>query len=136
MKYSKAFENLHLLKVENCWELYTNHGLHLNGKGKEVMVRKIVNVIKDILNVIKSAPIGIKWKKGELSGSIHSDNCETAKVKNVPCLEGIKNNRQANNERGRDNLKLDNQTELQPKRLRKVPIKRSTDFLWTDPHKL
>jgi hypothetical protein len=48
MKYSKTFENLHLLEVENCRELYINHGLHLNGKGKEVMVSKIVNVIKDI----------------------------------------------------------------------------------------
>jgi hypothetical protein len=85
--------------------------------------------------VKKSAPIEIKWK-GELSGFIHSDNCETAKVKSVPCLEGTKNNRQANNERGREDLKLDNQTALQPKRLCKVPIKRSSDFLWTDLDKL
>jgi lysophospholipase L1-like esterase len=60
MKYNKAFENLHLLEVENCRELYTIHGLHLNGKGKEVTAEKIVNVIKDILNVKRSYPIGIK----------------------------------------------------------------------------
>jgi hypothetical protein len=36
-KYSKAFNNFHLLEVENCRDLYTNHGLHLNWKGKESM---------------------------------------------------------------------------------------------------
>jgi lysophospholipase L1-like esterase len=60
MKYSKAFNNFHILEVENCRELYTNHGMHLNRKGKEVMVGKIENVIKDILNVQKSAPIGME----------------------------------------------------------------------------
>jgi lysophospholipase L1-like esterase len=60
MKYNKAFENLHLLEVENCRELYAIHGLHLNRKGEEVMAAKIVNVIKDILLVKISAPIGIK----------------------------------------------------------------------------
>jgi hypothetical protein len=53
MKCSKGFDNLHFLEVENCREMYTNHGLHLNWKGKEVMGWKIVNVIKDILNVQK-----------------------------------------------------------------------------------
>jgi hypothetical protein len=57
-KYSKAFANLHLLEVENCRDLYTNHGLHLNWKCKESMGGKIVNVIKNILNVQNSAPMG------------------------------------------------------------------------------
>jgi hypothetical protein len=61
------------------------------------MAEKIVHVIKDILNVKISAPIGIKWKEG-LTGSIHSGNCDTVKVKNVSSMEGSKNNRQVNNE--------------------------------------
>jgi hypothetical protein len=69
-KYSKAFENVHLVEVENCRVPYTNHGLHLNWKGKELMVRKIANVINDILNVQKSVPIGIKWKEEEWFHSI------------------------------------------------------------------
>jgi hypothetical protein len=32
----KALDNLHVLEVENCRELYTNYGLHLNWNGKEV----------------------------------------------------------------------------------------------------
>jgi hypothetical protein len=83
MKCSKAFDNLHFLGVEYCRDLYTNHGLHLNWKGKEVMSRKIVNAIKDILNVQKLAPIGIKWKDEEMTGSIQSDNCEKGNVKKV-----------------------------------------------------
>jgi hypothetical protein len=84
--------------------------LHLNWKGNEVIVRKTVNMIKDILNAQESAPIGIKWKKEKMTGSIQSDYCETVKAKNVPCLGGTRDNGQVNNERGRGDFKLDNQT--------------------------
>jgi hypothetical protein len=33
-KHLKAFDNLKLIEVENLQEMYTNHGLHLNEKGK------------------------------------------------------------------------------------------------------
>jgi lysophospholipase L1-like esterase len=79
MKYSKAFDNFHMLEVENCRELYTNHGMHLNRKGKEVMVGKIEKVIRDILNVQKSAQIGMKWREEERTGSTQPENCETSK---------------------------------------------------------
>jgi hypothetical protein len=61
------------------------------------MVRKIANVIKDILNVQKSVPIGIKWK--EVTGSIRSESCETVKVKNALHMEGTKDNREEKNEK-------------------------------------
>jgi hypothetical protein len=78
-KYSKAFENLQSLEVVNCRELYTNHGLHLNWRGKEVMTGKIVNAIKDILNVQKPSPIVMKWKEETKNGPTQPENCEIAK---------------------------------------------------------
>lgn len=135
MKYSKAFDNFHVLEVENCRELYTNHGMHLNRKGKEVMVGKIVNMIKDILNVQKSAPIGMKWKEEERIGSTQPENCETSKERKDQCLIGSNENRKANNEQGRGDGAPENLAVLQPKSLRKVPMKRSSDFLWTDLNK-
>jgi hypothetical protein len=128
MKYSKAFDNFHVLEVENCRELYTNHGMHLNRKGKEVMVGKIVNMIKDILNVQKSAPIGMKWKEEERIGSTQPENCETSKERKDQCLIGSNENRKANNEQGRGDGAPENLAVLQPKSLRKVPMKRSSDF--------
>jgi hypothetical protein len=36
-KHMKAFDNHHVVEVERAPEMYTNHGIHLNVKGKERM---------------------------------------------------------------------------------------------------
>jgi hypothetical protein len=127
-KYSKALANFHLLEVENCRDLYTNHGLHLNWKGKESMGGKIVNVIKNILNVQNSVPIGMKWKEEERTGSNLPEYCETLKGKNDQCSKGPKDYRQVYSEQGRGLCVPQNQAVLQPKQLRKVPIKKVQIF--------
>jgi hypothetical protein len=40
---------------------FTEHGLHLNSKGKEQSAKKIVNTVKDILNEKEVDPITTKW---------------------------------------------------------------------------
>jgi hypothetical protein len=132
IKFSKAFENLHVFEMEKSRDLYTNHGLHLNWKGIEVMPGRIVNVIKDIFNVQKSVPIEIKWKEEVKTRSIQLENRETSKEKNDQCFKDTKDNMQVNSVQGRGNGEQDNQAVPQPKCLHKVPIKRSSDFLWTD----
>jgi hypothetical protein len=89
------------------------------------MVRKIENVVKDILNVQKSAPIGMEWRIEERTGSTQSENCETSKERKDQCLKGSKDNSRANSEQGRVNGAPENLAVLQPKRLCKVPMKRS-----------
>jgi lysophospholipase L1-like esterase len=49
-KHLRAYDDLKMIEVENLRELYTNLGLHLNGKGKESLANKIVKVTNDILN--------------------------------------------------------------------------------------
>ena len=63
---------------------------------------------------------------------LEQERTDTENCGKVPHMEGIEVNRQVEDEQGRDSIKLDNQIKLQQKRLRKVPIKRSSDFLWTD----
>jgi hypothetical protein len=92
------------------------------------MAGKIINVIKDILNVQKAAPIGMKWKEEERTESTQPGNCETSKGKNDHCSKDIK----ANSDRGRGEGEPVNQAVLQPKQFRKVPIKRSCDFFMAD----
>jgi hypothetical protein len=77
--------------------MYTNHALNLNRKGKEVLVRRVVNVIKDILNVKKLIPIESNWKEEVVTSSIQSDNCEKVMVKNTPQMKGTKDIRHINN---------------------------------------
>jgi hypothetical protein len=96
-------------------ELYTDHGLHLNWKGKEVMADKIVNVIKDILKVQKAAPIGMKWREEEMTECTQSRNCETAERKNDQYSIDTKANIQENSERGRGDCEPVNLAALQPK---------------------
>jgi hypothetical protein len=84
--------------VVNYQELYINHGLHLNWRGKEVMMGKIVNVIKDILNVHNLVPIVMKWKEEKRTGPIQPENCETPMGKDVQCLKDTKDNTQVINE--------------------------------------
>jgi lysophospholipase L1-like esterase len=60
----KAFDNHHVIEVESAPELYTNHGMHLNGKGKEWMANKIMKIIKDIIKVKQLTPIEMKGRRG------------------------------------------------------------------------
>lgn len=129
-KYSKAFENLQSIEVVNCRELYSNHGLHLNWRGREAMTSKIVNVINDILNVQKPAPIVMEWKEERKNGPTLPENCEIAKGKNNQCFIVNEENMQVYREIRKDDNEPENETVLQSKRLRKVPKKRSSDFLW------
>jgi hypothetical protein len=68
-KHLKAYDNLKMIEVENLRELYTNHGLHLNGIGNESLANKIVKVTNNILNGKKLVPIERKWKEEEIMGS-------------------------------------------------------------------
>jgi hypothetical protein len=43
--------------------LFTNHGLHLNDKGKERLSNQIVSHIYSILEQKTDSPIHLKWKE-------------------------------------------------------------------------
>ena len=60
MKSLKPFN--HVSTLEMCSErFFTNHGLHLNGLGKEVMAKKLVSLTYSLLNQKKNPPIVLSW---------------------------------------------------------------------------
>jgi hypothetical protein len=49
-KLVKAFEYTALIKLDLNRELFTKHGLHMNGKGKELVAKKIMSTMKHMLH--------------------------------------------------------------------------------------
>ena len=49
--------------------LYTSHGLHLNGQGKEKLANQIVHHVYAILKQEKDSPIPLNWKERDQSGN-------------------------------------------------------------------
>jgi hypothetical protein len=62
-KHMKAFDNHHVVDVESAPELYTNHGMHLNGKGKVI-------------------PIEMDWEEEESVGGSNRGKCDSVDDKN------------------------------------------------------
>jgi hypothetical protein len=54
-----------MIEIDSDRELYTKQGLHLNVKGKESVVGKIINVINDVIRVKITNPWVFKWKVKE-----------------------------------------------------------------------
>jgi hypothetical protein len=62
-KLIKAHHHATLLEKANIRKLFTNHGLHLNGQGKERLANQIVSHIYSILERSEGSPIILNWKK-------------------------------------------------------------------------
>jgi lysophospholipase L1-like esterase len=56
-KLIKAHHHASLPEIDNYRNLFTNHGLHLNGQGKERLANQIVSHIYSILEQSEGSPI-------------------------------------------------------------------------------
>jgi hypothetical protein len=61
MKSLKPFNHVSILETCSERKFFTNHGLHLNGLGKEEMAKKIVSHTYTLLNQKKNSPIVLNW---------------------------------------------------------------------------
>ena len=61
MKSVRAYQHASILEVSTDRELFTNHGLHLNGLGKEVLSKQIVSHTYAILDQKKNPPVFLRW---------------------------------------------------------------------------
>jgi lysophospholipase L1-like esterase len=59
----KAHHHASILEIANVRNLFTNHGLHLNGQGKERLANQIVSHIYSILEWKEYSPIILNWKE-------------------------------------------------------------------------
>ena len=62
-KIIKVHHHASILDIVTIRNLFTTHGLHLNGQGKEKLANQIVRRIYSILKQEKDSPLPLKWKK-------------------------------------------------------------------------
>jgi len=61
MKSVRAYQHASILEMSTDRKLFTNHGLHLNGLGKEVVSKQIVSLTYAILDQKKDPPVILSW---------------------------------------------------------------------------
>jgi hypothetical protein len=61
-KMVKVHHHASVLEIDNHRKLFTNHGLHLNGQGKEVLSKLIVSHTYSILEQKIDPPVILNWK--------------------------------------------------------------------------
>jgi len=82
-KLIKAHHHASLLEIVTNRELYTNHGLHLNGQGKERLANQIVSHILSILEQSEGPPIVLDHHPKQ-NEEVHSLEEKCAKHKSSP----------------------------------------------------
>jgi len=77
-KITKVHHHTSILDIVTVRKLFTTHGLHLNGQGKEKLANRIVRHIYSILKQEEISPISLKWKKTVLDAMevINESNAE------------------------------------------------------------
>lgn len=60
-KMMKRYDNVKIVDVEVGREGFTKHGLHLNGRGKEEICKKIAVTIKESIYPKSKPSIALKW---------------------------------------------------------------------------
>jgi hypothetical protein len=155
MKYMKPNNHNLILEMDPNTEYFTNHGLHLNGPGKEVICNKIVSSIEKILHFKEDKPTSMYWKTVQVdntnlnSTDRHSDfsvkemkcNSDTdCNNKNVNNYEGTMNQTSSisDNSNSHDTSTVAMSTIKRTKilanhrstRQRKVPATKKDNFLW------
>jgi hypothetical protein len=82
-KIAKRSGNTSVVKVESQRHLFTRHGLHMNIKGKKVMVKRLVAVIPEITgNHKKPDPIRLAWKDDMTNNSEFLQKEDTVETTN------------------------------------------------------
>ena len=61
MKSVRAYQHASILEMSSNRKLFTSHGLHLNGLGKEVLPKQIVSHIYAMLDQKKDPLIILSW---------------------------------------------------------------------------
>jgi len=62
-KTLKAFPHTCFMETDNTRTLFTNHGLHMNKLGKQLVTCHIATLLYSMFEQKKSLPIGLNWHK-------------------------------------------------------------------------
>jgi hypothetical protein len=78
MKSVRAYQHTPILEMVSDRKLFTNHGLHLNGLGKEMLSKQRVSLTYAILDQKKDPPIILSWN----SDISHTDTLRQGRIIN------------------------------------------------------
>jgi hypothetical protein len=131
-KRLKRFDKVELIEVIKERACYTNHRQHLNTRQKEVMAKKIDATIERVLNK-KVESVSMRWGNETVTKHQGHQALQEKAKNNTEDIEGgmiSKENQVINQESDGVNI-LDTVSTRSPKRLRRQPLTRNNDFLWT-----
>ena len=130
----KAFPHTSFLKTDKNRNLSTNHGLHLNKLGKQLVQLQIASLLHSIFEQKSIHPITPEWQ------GIQDDNNQTCDENQAG--QGIQddNNQTGDGNQAGQGIQDDNNqtcygnqvltSNRNTSRKRKLPVTRSNDFLW------
>jgi hypothetical protein len=108
LKLSKLFPHLSVCEINEMRHLYTNHGLHMNYLGKELLSLNLVLHIFSLIEKINNHSTNI------IALGVHKVHPQTiSPIKQLPPLISVKT--------------VEN---MSVKRNRKKPVTKTNDFLW------
>ena len=64
-KMGKVYHHASVLRMDNDRKRFTNHGLHLNGQGKEMLSKLMVCHTYSILEQKIDPPVILNWKSDQ-----------------------------------------------------------------------
>jgi hypothetical protein len=125
-KYAKTSKHTLVLEVDPNREFFTQHGLHLNGRGKEKVAKQIVETFSTILEKKEEVSISLGWKSDVTKADITK---ATLRVSSPNQDEKERRNCETN--RCKENQSV-SPSQVAPhctRRKRRPPV-RNSDFLW------
>jgi hypothetical protein len=69
-KHVKTSKHTSVLEINPNRKFFTQHGLHLNGRGKEKVAKQTVAQLSTILGKKAEGPISLGWKSDPTKGDI------------------------------------------------------------------
>jgi hypothetical protein len=131
------FNSVKLIETDIDRNYFTRHGLHFNSSGKEFIASKLASVVKSFMQKVRSSPIYMKWKVDPVPTNYDDSNnssdsglCEVSSPQpNGPLNDPIHEDK--------FNIEVkDNQHDLRcadkkSNRIKKAPLTRTADFLWS-----
>jgi hypothetical protein len=131
------FNNVKLLETDTDRTYFTRHGLHFNSSGKEFIASKLATVVKSFLQKVRSSPIYMKWKVDSVPiNHDDSNNTSDSGLSDVssPRLNGPSNT-SINVDKSYIEVSDSKHTlhcaDKKSNRIKKAPLTRSADFLWS-----
>jgi hypothetical protein len=129
VKCIKIYRYCTFLNVDQNRRLFTNHGFHLNGLGKDVISKQLVSHIYAWLLEKVTIPIGTGWKTETSNRVLDEGPSIAATESSMEIISPVKLNL-THTSQNRDPISPKRVSSRLSSRQRRLPITRSDDFLW------